>query len=810
MSAVRCGAPHLTPSLYSPFPVPAVVGLQRNQTDVCRPGRLQMPEKGFEMSNAIINGADLTPTPYAEGLDVYSRGNGTPGTDTYENAANAAFVPADQDFGGALEIFKSETVTRLRYMDQTPLEPGCYLRIRARVKAISGTLPLVRIAGYPAQSNGDIVSGVLQNAPPVQLTNYGEVVEISAIVGAGQRTGVDMVWGTQAEYGYFGIDLSGPNGGIVRVDDLIIEDVSAAFQGDVLATVDVVDYGAIGDGSTDNTAAFEAANTAAEGRTILVPEGVYRLNDDVTIDTNIRFVGRVTMPTAAVLLLRRNFDLPNYIEAFENEELAFLKAFQALLNNSDHICLDLKGRKVNVTAPLDMQAAVPDRTSYATRRVIRGGQLEAANSAAWDTEIVTSQATYSPSDARTLSNVTNVANVPVGALVEGTGVGREVYVRSKNVALQEITLSAPLFDAAGTQNFTFRKFQYLIDFSGFTQLSKFGIDDVEFQCNNRCSGIMLAQTGTAFRLSDSFISRPAARGITSIGRGCQGMLIDRCQFLSSEDVLDVPDRTTIGFNTNANDVKVRDNRATRFRHFGLLAGGNNIIKGNHFFQGDSVAGGIRSAGLILCATHTSSIVSGNYIDNCFFEWTNEQDPAPEFNAEFSFSALSITDNVFLSGDVAPWFSYLVVKPHGAGHFLSGVLISGNRFRSINGAIDRVDRVDTTFADLDIGRSKNVIMTGNSFHGVTAQVETPAHIEFTQNTESNAWQIDASDYLPFGGQALNVDSVTAMGGIRNVNNVRQYDMPYVDVASGADRRSIQLVWPTDVRGRVMAVVRMDAR
>ena len=762
------------------------------------------------MSDGTINGADPTPSPYADGLDVYSQGNGTPGTDTYDAAPNAAFVPADQDFGGALEIFKSDTTTRLRFMGQTPLEPGCYLRIRTRVKAISGTLPSVRIAGYPALADGSIVPGVVQNAPPVQLTSYGDVVEISAIVGAGQRDGVDLAWGPSVAYGHFGIDLTGPNGGVVRVDDINIEDVTALFQSDLLATIDVIDYGAIGDGVTDNTAAFEAANVAAQGKTVLVPEGVYRLENDVTFDTSVRFVGRLSMPTTAVLLLRRNFDLPAYIEAFEDEELAFLKAFQALLNNADHETLDMKGRKVNVTGPLDMQAAVPDRSFYATRRVIRGGQLEAAESSAWDTVEVSSQATYDPSDPLTLSNVVNVANVPVGALVEGAGVGREVYVRAKDVGLQRVTLSAPLFDAAGTQNFTFRKFQYLIDFSGFTQLSKFTLADIEFQCNGRCSGIMLAQTGSTFQVRDCFISRPADRGITSIGGGCQGMMIDRCQFLSAEDALNVPDRHTIGFNTNANDVKLRDNRATRFRHFGLLAGANNIILGNHFFQGDAVDGGVRSAGLILCATHTSSIISGNYVDNCFLEWTNEQDPAPEFNTEFSFSALSITDNVFLSGEVAPWFSYIVVKPHGAGHFLSGVLISGNRFRSINGSIDRVDRVDTTFADLDIVRAKNVIMTGNSYHGVTAQVETPAHIVFDQNTEDDTWFIDASDYLPFGGKARQVDSVAALGAIRNAGNVRQYAMPHVDVEQGADDREIRLVWPTEVRGRVMAVVRMDSR
>ena len=762
------------------------------------------------MNKAITDGVLLMPPAFAQGLDVYSSGDGTPGSDTYENSANGVFVAADQDFAGALELLKTDTTQKLRYMGQTPLLPGCYLRVSAKVKAISGNLPSVRIAGYPARGNGSKVTGLPEFGPATPLTSYGEVVEISAIIGAGARGGVDMVWGTDAVYGHFGLDLIGQNGGIVRVDDIQIEDVTSVFLRDLVSLVDVTDYGAVGDGTTDNTAAFEMANSAANGRTVFVPAGTFLLNDNVTFDTPIKFEGKVTMPAEAQFLLRRNFDLPNYIEAFEDEEVAFLKAFQALINNSDHESLDMGGRKVYVNAPLDMQSAVPDRTAYATRRVIRNGQLEAGPSTAWDTVVVTSQATYSPSNSSRLTNVSNIANVPVGALVEGTGVGREVYVLSKNVSTQQITLSAPLFDAAGTQNFTFRKFQYLIDFSGFSQLSKFVMADIEFQCNNRCSGIMLAPSGSTFHLRDCFVSRPMDRGLTSIGSGCQGMFVDRCQFLSPEESALVPNRKTIALNTNANDIKLRDNRATQFRHFALVAGQNSFISGNHFFQGDSVSNGIRSAGLILAAPHSSSIVSGNYVDNCFIEWTNEQDPAPEFNTEFSFSSLSITDNIFLSGDVAPWFSYIVVKPHGAGHFLSGVSITGNRFRSIIGGIDRVERVDTTYADLDISRCKNIVMKGNSFHAVTAQVQNAAEIEFTQNTPSNSWDIDASEYLPFEGQALNVDSVVAQGPIRDASNVTQYDMPYVQQIQGPDRNRIRVVWPTAVKGKVLVVVRMDNR
>lgn len=762
------------------------------------------------MNKAITDGVMLMPPPFANGLDVYSSGDGTPGSDTYENAANAAFIPADQDFGGALELLKSDALQKLRYMGETPLLPGCYLRVTARIKAVSGNLPGVRIAAYPALASGARAPGLPEYGPEVQLTAYGEVVEVSAIIGAGARGGVDMVWGAAPVYAHVGLDLTGPTGGVVRIDDLVVEDITSVFLRDMLALVDVRDYGAIGDGVADDTAAFEAANAAAAGRRVLVPEGTYLLNSDVTFDTHVIFEGNVVMPAEAMLLLRKDFDLPHYIDAFGDEATAFLKGFQALLNNADHESFDMGGRKVTVAAPLDMQAAVPDKTSYATRRVIRNGQLEAAASSAWDAVTVTSQASYDPADARKLSNVTNVANVPVGALVSGTGVGREIYVKARDVATQELTLSAPLFDAAGTQNFTFEKFQYLIDFSGFASLSKFVLADIEFQCNGRCSGVNLAPAGLTFHMRDCFVSRPLDWGVTSIGDGCQGMFIDRCQFLSSEDALDVPQRKSIALNANSNDVKLRDNRATKFRHFAVTSGGNSLITGNHFFQGDGVANGVRSAGLILIGSYISGVVTGNYIDNCFVEWTNEHDPTPAFTTGFSFSALNITDNIFLSGEVAPWFSYLVVKPHGAGHFLNGVNITGNRFRSINGAIDRVERVDTTYADLDRSRCKEVVMAGNSFHAVVEQPANPALIEFQQNTPATTWVIDTEGLLPFRGDAANVDAVVPHGAIRNANNVAQYDMPYVLLNRGADRREVHVVWPTEVKGTVMLTARMDSR
>lgn len=156
------------------------------------------------MNKAITDGVLLMPPAFAAGLDVYSSGDGTPGSDTYLNAVNAAFVPADQDFGGCLELLKTDATQKLRYMGETPLLPGCYLRITARVKAVSGNLPSVRIAAYAGGAGGLPVSGVTTTGPSVTLTSYGEVVEVSAIVGAGLRGGVDMVWGRRRSTGISG------------------------------------------------------------------------------------------------------------------------------------------------------------------------------------------------------------------------------------------------------------------------------------------------------------------------------------------------------------------------------------------------------------------------------------------------------------------------------------------------------------------------------------------------------------------------------------------------------------------------------
>jgi hypothetical protein len=764
--------------------------------------------KGKAMNKAVTDGITFMPPAFASGLDVWSSGNGTPGSDTYDNSPDAAFVPSDADFGGALELLKTQSTMRLRYTGETPILPGCYLRIRARVKAISGALPDVRIAGWAGGAGGAHVTGVDETGPETTLTSYGDVVEISAIVGTGSRGGVDMAWGTGALYGHLGLDLTGPNGGVVRIDDIEIEDVTRFFLRDLIGVVDVRDYGAVGDGVTDDHAAFEAADAAADGRDVLVPEGTYFLGDSVTLQARARFDGTVTMSADKVLTLMQNFDLPGYIDAFGDEEVAFRKAFQSLISTPHHVELDMAGLKIDLREPVDLKAAAPDVSSFAQRRVISNGQFSVVAGPNWDTETVTSQASYTTSKGYELNNVANVANIPVGSLVEGNGVGREVYVKSKNVGAGTIELSRELYDAVGTQNFTFRRFKYMLDFSGFSKISKFAISNVDFLCRGDCNGLLLPTKGIGFHLRDCWFTSPRERGVSSHGDGCQGMMIDRCQFLSDETQLLVPNRQSIGVNINANDVKIRHNRCTYFKHFAVVGGTSSVILGNHVFQGDAADVGPRSAGIVMAHTNSRATISGNYICDCSIEWTNEHDKNPGFSSEFSFSAMSITNNNFLSQSTAPSFNFIRVKPYGTGHFINGLNVTGNTFRLFDGNIDRVEGIDTSFAEMDFSRFRNITFTGNAFNNVNTVVENPLVMEHIEASHSDTWVVEPFPKLPFQAWARTVESVTPKGAIREQSGPIYWGMPYHQVQQGPNKDRVNLRWEKPVEGTVTIRLRID--
>lgn len=760
------------------------------------------------MNIAITEGLDLMPPPFADGLDVWSSENGTSGSATYDGAANAAYVPSDADFGGCLELLKTQSIQKLRYTGQTPILPGAYLRIRVRVKAMSGVFPDVRISAYAASSGGAHLAALPQAGPATTLTSYGDVVEIAAIVGSGNRPGVDMVWGSEAVYGHFGIDLVGASGGVIRVDDVIIEDITSAFLRDMLDIVDVRDFGAVGNGTTDDRDAIAAADQAAEGRTVVIPDGTFKVDSSLTISNKVRFEGTLSMPASARLILIRNFDLPTYIDAFGDEVLAFKKGFQALMNFADHDGFDLGGRRIEVTEPIDMQDALNDADYFLIRRVIRNGQFYAQDNAAWDPDQLSSSGTYNPNNPFTLTNVTKASQIQPGSHVTGNGVGREIYVKEVNVAAGTVTLSQALYDPNTTQNYTFTRYKYMLDFMGFESLRRLTFSDVEFQMNGYCSGILLAKEGENMQFKDCFFLKPLHRGITSAGRACQDLHVDRCQFISNEQSVAATDRVSVGFNVNANDAKIRDSRFQRMGTSIVVSGTGHMFTGNHVFQGDDLDNAARTPGIVIANKPTASFITGNYIDNCAIEWTNEYDSTPDYNGEFGFGGLTITGNIFYCSDAAPWFTFIRVKPFGANHFISGFHVNQNTFYANSGNIDRVESFDSNLGAPDYWRFRNITFERNNFNGIGQRTISPVALEFSQSTNAGTWTLDVSEYLPFSGNARTVTSVVTEGEIQNGANNRVNALPYVKVNQGANNDMVQLVWPEACRGTVHVTARVD--
>ncbi|MDS9467987.1 glycosyl hydrolase family 28-related protein [Paracoccus sp. MBLB3053] len=761
------------------------------------------------MSTAVVGSKALMPREFRLGLNLWSRTDGTANSPTWAGQANAAIVPADEDLGTCLEILKLDEVTSLRYMKQTPVSPGTYLRISTRVKAVAGNIPGIRVAAYAGASNGSNISGVIQVGPTITPASYGEVVEVSAIVGTGSRDGVDMPWGRTASFGYFGLDLVGDNNGSIRIESMVIEDVTSAFVPGMLDWVDVRDFGALGDGKADDRAAFVAANQAANGGQIVVPAGTFYIGSDLSLSAPVRFVGTLKMPRTARLALTGKFDFPTYAAAFGDETEGMKRALQALFGYTDHSTLDLCGRAVHLTEPLRVSDFAPGLASFANRRVISNGQIAIVAGSAWNSKAVNSAITYNVKQPLLLTGVNNVAHIEVGARVSGNGVGREVYVSAKNVGASTVTLSQPLYGGTGTRVLTFTRDRYAFDFSDMDHLARFNFDDVEFLLEGNASGVMLAQTGTMNCFRDCYFTRPKDRGITSIGTACQGMLVDRCEFLSNEMGDLAQNRKSVAINVNGNDTKIRHNRFIRFGHFMVANGGGHMIEGNHWFQGDAAQNGVRFGGLILTQTNVQATVTGNYIDNCSIEWTNEHDVLPDFQGNaYSFGGLTITGNTFLASNSTLGFNWLVMKPFGTGHFIHGLAVLGNVFKSLDNKITRVDKVDTTLADLDYTRMRNIQFQGNMFNGVLNYVANPVDVSFTQAKAAQRWVVPVDVALPFNGWARRVESVVATTAITNSSNGKVSEMPWIQGDLGSNKKLVGINWSTATKGSISMRVRMD--
>ncbi len=174
---------------------------------------------------------DLNPSAFEEGLALWSNGDGTPDATTYDALPHARLARNDVDFGTCLELRKTDGVVRLRYTGEMPVRRGARIEISARLRALRGPLPEVRIAAWTGGAGGRGVEGQPCEGPRVALTAHGSVQVVRAVIGPEAADGVDLVWSAEVLYAHVGLDLTGPVGGVVRIESVAARDVTRAMTG---------------------------------------------------------------------------------------------------------------------------------------------------------------------------------------------------------------------------------------------------------------------------------------------------------------------------------------------------------------------------------------------------------------------------------------------------------------------------------------------------------------------------------------------------------------------------------------------------
>ncbi len=187
------------------------------------------------MTAVVAAARDLTPPPFVDGLCDWSRGDGTPPSPSYEASDTARIMRDDPDFGTCLEIRKVEPVQRLRYRGELPIRFGAAIQVRARLKALRGPLPSARIAAWPGGLGGRGFPDLPRSGPLSDLPSHGVAVELRAVIGRRLEDGPDLLWDQHALYGHVGLDLVGPCGGVVLIENLqvceILSSSAAALPG---------------------------------------------------------------------------------------------------------------------------------------------------------------------------------------------------------------------------------------------------------------------------------------------------------------------------------------------------------------------------------------------------------------------------------------------------------------------------------------------------------------------------------------------------------------------------------------------------
>ena len=488
--------------------------------------------------------------------------------------------------------------------------------------------------------------------------------------------------------------------------------------------------------------------------------------------------------------------ISRYLKANQNNhDLALAAALKDLFSVGTSSTLDLEGVTLTLSRPMDVALAAGIKKSTTFCRITNG--ILTVNKDI-PNQSLTKQGGFAAS-AVTIT-LADTKGITRGMHISGPGLSRETYV-TEVINGTEIGINTYAISAQSNQQYTFTKFAYLLDFSGFDQLTKLNIDHVNFSLNGMISGMMLGNDGIGNHIENNWFVDPKNRGITDFNGGAKGISINNNEMTSNDDAYQNPQRYPIGITISNNDAKIRSNRIARFRHAIVIHGGGALIVGNHWWQGTSDE---RTAGLVFTGRRVKGLVDGNYIDNSWIELSNESAAANTT----PIGRISIVGNHFTSAwqhaDAAK-FSWIRIAPYTVNAPVGGILVTGNTFISLQIYVLRSESVDNTHGSVDLTKFEDVYFSDNTWEKVTNRTYNPITVkkEIPQGQETSTVVFQTENQVPFGAQ---INAVTAVG----LNNMRYADgteafLTYNSYPGSmlTNKSRMQVRFPTPCSGTVTA-------
>ncbi len=559
------------------------------------------------------------------------------------------------------------------------------------------------------------------------------------------------------------------------------------------AAVDVRTFGAIGDGTADDSLAFERAAAAAGPAGIVVPAGTFRLSRDVVFEVPVRLLGTISQPAGRHAVFLRNLDYSSYCAAFGERE-ALGRALRALFAVAGAASLDLEGRTLVLSRPLDVARAAGTRRS-AGRKGVRNGTFAVAPGPAWEPETIRARARFDPTGPAELRDVAPGARIAPGALVSGPGLGRAVHVRDRDVEGRTVGLCLPGWGDAEIARYEFRRYRYALDFSGFDDLPDVALEDVRLDLGGAAGGILLPERHRRFRGIRLVVEAPAGQGLSGLGRGTSGLDLDQCRF-------EAAGAEAVALASGGASVRLRGCVFDGFETAAILSGRGHLVSGCRFVGG---GGGGRSTGLCLTRREPRCQVVGNAFDGCGIRWSDEHESRFDAGRKAGFGGLGLLGNSFEATDAAEHESWLTIRAHRRTQPIRDLAVIGNTFAAIGGRSDRVERVCASGARLDLTRMRRIDWHGNTCRGVLVPAANPVTRQFRLRIPTRIWTLDPGGALPFGAVASEIVAVTAVD-LRNAAGDPVGEMPSVEVDALSGR--LRARFPLPVSGALRVTIRCD--